>query len=475
MDCKFCHAKNVDDAVYCKSCGKRIDGKRTCPRCKRFVVDDATYCNYCGTRLDGKTVNETGEIVVKPRSDKWKNILSCIETAFALFGVVVSLIFVCLIGFGANVNNMSTSDLPVDVNLNGINIYHYFGKNFEEIQKALDQQVGNIFEFDSYEFISPSMYIPAILCTIIAAATIIAVVTFSILAIIKLIRKLIGKETKHAEGFAFAAFLSYALGSALLHVFNNISVSVNDSISSGMMDTQASARVLMTYSPATIAGLTLGAIAMFVCLGCRVACLGEEFRDVPTMVNVILGGGSLVYIMLVASFASNAPYAITGAESGAKLSLAMPINTWLTMWAQRLGVVSNSWDGEFFMLTITMILQLALVAVAMTSILLQVNALLNHKKNTALGINIALMAVAIVNTAFTIVTQTKLAEMLGGNDDVKLTFVPCIIALVFAFLALATSIARVVIKSVTAKRKAAATTAQPAAEEAPPEQAPAAE
>lgn len=33
MNCQFCNAENVDDAVFCKECGKRIDGKTVCPAC----------------------------------------------------------------------------------------------------------------------------------------------------------------------------------------------------------------------------------------------------------------------------------------------------------------------------------------------------------------------------------------------------------------------------------------------------------
>ncbi|MDE6075636.1 MAG: zinc ribbon domain-containing protein, partial [Clostridia bacterium] len=54
MQCKFCGTVNSDDAVYCKNCGKRLDGKKNCPACGTVIDVDSVYCNACGTRVDGK-------------------------------------------------------------------------------------------------------------------------------------------------------------------------------------------------------------------------------------------------------------------------------------------------------------------------------------------------------------------------------------------------------------------------------------
>lgn len=62
MECKFCSTENSDNAVYCKNCGKRLDGKIVCPSCGK-TTDAGAYCEMCGARIDGKVVCECGAIV----------------------------------------------------------------------------------------------------------------------------------------------------------------------------------------------------------------------------------------------------------------------------------------------------------------------------------------------------------------------------------------------------------------------------
>ena len=60
MNCKFCETENPDSAVYCKQCGKRIDGNTVCPVCHK-LTPDAVFCTECGARLDGKTYAKNAE------------------------------------------------------------------------------------------------------------------------------------------------------------------------------------------------------------------------------------------------------------------------------------------------------------------------------------------------------------------------------------------------------------------------------
>ncbi|MBQ8426694.1 MAG: zinc ribbon domain-containing protein [Clostridia bacterium] len=54
MDCKNCGYSLPDEAVFCPSCGSRVDGKKQCISCKKLVNVDAVFCAHCGARLDGK-------------------------------------------------------------------------------------------------------------------------------------------------------------------------------------------------------------------------------------------------------------------------------------------------------------------------------------------------------------------------------------------------------------------------------------
>ena len=54
MECKKCGIENDDSAVYCKSCGSRLDGKIKCPGCGEYNDEGSAFCVHCGARIDGK-------------------------------------------------------------------------------------------------------------------------------------------------------------------------------------------------------------------------------------------------------------------------------------------------------------------------------------------------------------------------------------------------------------------------------------
>jgi hypothetical protein len=60
VSCPSCGAFNSDGAVFCFTCGKRIDGEIpaqncagvSCPSCGAFNADGAVFCFTCGKRID---------------------------------------------------------------------------------------------------------------------------------------------------------------------------------------------------------------------------------------------------------------------------------------------------------------------------------------------------------------------------------------------------------------------------------------
>lgn len=55
MECKLCGGQNSEGNIYCIKCGKRLDGKKICPKCGNVIEEQEVYCPKCGTRIDGKT------------------------------------------------------------------------------------------------------------------------------------------------------------------------------------------------------------------------------------------------------------------------------------------------------------------------------------------------------------------------------------------------------------------------------------
>ncbi len=54
MECKNCGVENDESAVFCKSCGNRLDGKIKCPGCGEYSDEGSAFCVHCGARIDGK-------------------------------------------------------------------------------------------------------------------------------------------------------------------------------------------------------------------------------------------------------------------------------------------------------------------------------------------------------------------------------------------------------------------------------------
>lgn len=49
MICARCGQENQQDAVFCKKCGRRLDGNSICPTCGKLTPADGEYCIYCGS------------------------------------------------------------------------------------------------------------------------------------------------------------------------------------------------------------------------------------------------------------------------------------------------------------------------------------------------------------------------------------------------------------------------------------------
>ncbi len=485
MECKFCKTENVDESVFCKKCGKRLDGKKVCPACRKLVDDDAVFCNHCGKRLDGKTIctacgnayegsfcpkcghqertaktratAQNGEITV-PNSGVWKNILGTIGTSFALFGVVVSLIFVFLIGFGASVSGSVDSTEIGNLGINASEstmLYTYFGKVYENIRLALDELNSMAGQGTFYSFVPSAMIITAVIGTVVSAGVLVAVTVLSILSIIKLSRKLVGKEVKNAEQFAVTTYVIYALGASLLLALNYVSARINSS-SSANASANMNALIGVGFSEATIAGLTLGAIGIGVYVACKIACMGTQLKDARTLVNVILTVAAIALVAVIAGLISQSVYSLQYFAKeqyySESVNLTLSTGAWLQIWAQSLGQSDEAWDTEFFLIIIVLAAQIALVAVSIVAILMKLKALVKGGKSSQLGVSIPLAVISVVLLVISVVAAKEPAALLAQSDQsLKLTFTSAIVAVVFAMLNLGVSIAKTVLLKTNAK------------------------
>lgn len=447
MECKYCNTVNTDDAVFCKNCGKRIDGKIACPACKKSIDADATYCNYCGKRIDGKKVNEArsssaaeasdnGEITV-PRSGKWKTVLNYVGTALALFVAVIAHMFVFSVGFSAN-NSLLASQVSVNLNLDDVSIYYYLGTVYEDIITTANNMRPSSM-VSGYSFIKPSLYIPTVICTVISAGMLIAVTTLSIIAVVKLIRKLVGKEVVHAERYAFASFFTYVLGAALLRSFHNATINAVEYSSYG----NTSVHLALIYNSATITGIVLGTLGLAACLGCRIATQGAALKNAKTITSLALTAASLLLVGLVVNYASSASHSELVYQSGVQTVLTVPTATWLQLCAQAIGATNEPWNSEFFLIALTMFVQLGVIALAGAYLIKIINKTLNSKEPLSLMLSITLTVACAVYMTLSAIASVSFAEMTASQFS--LSFVSSIVTFVFALFNLGVAIARHII------------------------------
>ena len=50
-ECPTCGPRPEPDAVFCSSCGFRLEPPATCPRCSASLPPDSRFCESCGVRV----------------------------------------------------------------------------------------------------------------------------------------------------------------------------------------------------------------------------------------------------------------------------------------------------------------------------------------------------------------------------------------------------------------------------------------
>ncbi len=160
--CNNCRAENESNAVFCKQCGKRLDGKVICSACGKLNPGDAAFCQNCGACLTDVVSDNTDcadgtkQILMKSvpaekrdaehaglyssfseKRDFAKDIkkIFCVTSGYCLFaGVVFALVFVFLMGFQVRA---SVGDLTTELGSLGFSQGEYDILYFSEIHSAM--------------------------------------------------------------------------------------------------------------------------------------------------------------------------------------------------------------------------------------------------------------------------------------------------------------------------------------------------
>ena len=317
MECKKCSAVNPEEAVFCRNCGKRLDGKVSCPACDAMNDEDSNFCIHCGTKLSNKSIcpscntvyegnfcpacgktapaqpqtraHKAKQTVTPPAAcatSKWRKILEYVGGGLAMSAVFFAVLFAFLIG--VNVGNISNL-----IGANGVNvtmevtIFDFFGKAYEDLDFT--------YYDSSLAFVE---LFPTILGTLIVVVTLVCVVVFAALAIARYIKFVTGKSQKDYSTFAAATVISFLTGALAFLALNSV---IGGASMSGVSATAATG-----FNSATIAGIVLASIFFAAFAGCRIAVHAKDIFTQKRMITVILSAVGVALLSIALHFAGEA-------------------------------------------------------------------------------------------------------------------------------------------------------------------------
>ena len=475
MECKKCGTPAIAGASFCANCGARVDGKKACEACGQFNDENNVYCVYCGTRMDSKTACETCGTVYegnfcpacghakaetrKPAKKTgeskglFKKICDIVSGGSMIFGVLCSFIFVFFIGLILRGNfdgDMSESD----------NIFYFFGDFYKDL-KDLDGSGGEMTPW--FENLIKGQAISyGVIGTVISALTILCVVGFGTVAVVKYILGWVNKKESKIDGWAIACGLSFLVGAALFYAHIHLAMKVE------LYDEEMFG--VTKFTGATVAGIVLVVVALGIGVVARMLTKGKELWKNGGIIKTTLAIVGVVLAGVLLALAQNSAFAIGMEIEEVEMELKATFMV-ANLAGDILGAMSltpemaNYYDITETLNTVNVyntISQLLTVALAVFAAL----AIAGHlrgamgKKNFGLVWSICSAAVSVALLIFSILAFSGmesiidlLLEETGGkmpNDALEGEFGVAICGVVFSMVLTAVSVVRGVFVKKTA-------------------------
>ncbi len=394
MECFHCGLENNEDAIFCKHCGLRVDGKVQCQECGEMIDFDSQYCEHCGNdmqrdsenQFDSTKQNDEFYGVNKERKVDYKKLLGSI---FAIAATLVSFIFTFLIGVqltDKTLENLTASHISYK---SGFSIFYFFGEIYGEAS------------FDEYVY--------AAIGTALSVAIIAVVTSLAIITLVNYVKYVLGQSNAPYFKFALSTSITYVLGVTLFYALN---CSVFKSIFDG-------AEFSYKLDNITILGLVLSVFLILAAIVCK-STSEKSLSDKEVCIKNGFGISNLVMLSVLAMLIAAPSITITYQNS--------ETNSGFLCTLECLKFVKNI-EYFNFNLFLGLIIEIAMLITIFVSILGITKTLADSiKRKTQLGTAIAITILSLIDIIVISKINNEYVEYLGENYSSSVTnLVPIVI------------------------------------------------
>ncbi len=448
MLCKFCETIIPDNSSFCPSCGQRIDEKKMCPSCKQLVDENFTYCNFCGTSLT--EIPSHKNRINNPSKDKnktIKNFISLFPSIFLILGVLLSLVFVFLIG--------TTRALVVESE-----VFSETSNIFDDFNRYYIKDI----DFSNYtlwfqNLLKSNITVLAIFGIGSILLSFISVVSFSTVFIVQYIRTLLKKTNKNPNAWGIACILSFFTSVISYSFLSALKLESPTSFLSS---------IACTLGPTAKAGIILTAIFLFLFIAGiwtkKIILDGKNFWTKKTIISIVIKLSSLVFSILALCFISKIHIIVEYFVDNNLFSLSespLWVNYDLSVsWAGKypaVGAVDKIVTSSLSKLTISSLFTHIFISLLILIVAFQFfNRLTKtfEKRNLNLILSITAFILSIAILISLLVSNNAFTNLLSFSSDsdisnIKFFYGSLVCTIVFTFLQLIVSILESVNKKIS--------------------------
>ena len=437
MECLACKTTNNDDALFCKHCGKRLDGKQSCPSCGADNDFDALFCNKCGAPMMDTvkkrrpTASSDGEVtldsVAGAQPSSWKRVLEIIGWVFAMIGLFFSVLFTFFIGMGAKVTGR-VDGVSASASVK-YNIYYFFSDAYQQVST-------DVTRLSEYEFIVS--YFPAIIGTIVAVGVIVSVITLASISVVRFVKYVRGKSERDFAKFTVATYLVFLIGAVVLLGLQYVSAYISSS--SGTYN------VVMEIDSATKAGVIIGGISLFAFVALRFAVNGRKILQKENVLKLIFCAVAIVVCGVLLGILPQGAITIKEVSESYYTGTYTEKTSYSVFYLVSLYMLGSSNTvptDAVFISVFALLAQVVMVVLVAVTLLNQLVNILGAKTKNPLALSIPTFVFAIGYLGLVVGLKGIMFQDISDGISIN-TAIPIVI-LIFAALNFASSIVQVVL------------------------------